>query len=104
MHFGWPHWVADAEMKQRFDREAQTIASLKHPNICVLHDIGQQDGIDFGQGREALHEGPRVAGDPEQRLVVVAADRNLEAVDGNDFHHAAAGGYGDQGMPLLGTP
>ena len=36
-----PHWVADAEMKQRFDREAQTIASLNHPNICVLHDIGR---------------------------------------------------------------
>jgi Tol biopolymer transport system component len=42
-----PHWVADAEMKQRFEREAQTIASLKHPNICVLHDIGSDSGVDF---------------------------------------------------------
>jgi serine/threonine-protein kinase len=25
------HWVADADMKQRFEHEAQTIASLKHP-------------------------------------------------------------------------
>jgi len=40
-------FVADAEMKQRFDREAQTIASLKHPNICVLHDIGADNGVDF---------------------------------------------------------
>jgi Tol biopolymer transport system component len=40
-------WVGSPEMKQRFDREAQTIASLNHPNICVLHDVGRQDGVDF---------------------------------------------------------
>jgi Tol biopolymer transport system component len=39
------HW--DTEMRQRFEREAQIIASLNHPNICVLHDIGRQDDIDF---------------------------------------------------------
>jgi serine/threonine protein kinase len=42
-----PEFVNDPAAKQRFDREAQTIASLKHPHICVLHDIGSQDGIDF---------------------------------------------------------
>ncbi len=35
-----PEWASDPTMKQRFDREAQTIASLKHPHICVLHDVG----------------------------------------------------------------
>ena len=35
-----PHFADDPEMKQRFDREAQTIAGLNHPNICVLHDVG----------------------------------------------------------------
>ena len=36
-----PEWSTDPSMKQRFDREAQTIASLKHPHICVLHDVGK---------------------------------------------------------------
>jgi serine/threonine protein kinase len=35
------------EMKARFDREAKAIASLNHPHICVLHDIGHQDGTDY---------------------------------------------------------
>jgi serine/threonine protein kinase len=35
------------EVKQRFEREAQAIAALNHPNICVLHDIGHQDGVDY---------------------------------------------------------
>src|SRR6202022_4200276 len=29
----------------RFDREAKTISSLNHPHICVLYDVGHQDGI-----------------------------------------------------------
>src|SRR5437762_4249635 len=41
------HWAENTEMRQRFEREAQIIASLDHPNICVLHDIGHQDGYDF---------------------------------------------------------
>jgi len=35
------------EMKQRFEREAQTIASLNHPHICTLYDAGRQDGVEF---------------------------------------------------------
>ena len=42
-----PHFALDEEMKQRFDREAQTIASLNHPNICVLHDVGKEVDHDF---------------------------------------------------------
>ncbi|HEY4838759.1 MAG TPA: serine/threonine-protein kinase, partial [Candidatus Acidoferrales bacterium] len=36
-----------AELKARFDREAKTISQLQHPNICVLHDIGSENGTDF---------------------------------------------------------
>src|ERR1700751_108590 len=38
---------SDPIRKQRFEREAKTIASLNHPHICVLHDVGSQDGISY---------------------------------------------------------
>jgi serine/threonine protein kinase len=38
---------ADAERRHRFEREAQTIAALNHPNICTLHDVGREGDIDF---------------------------------------------------------
>ena len=41
------HLSIDSVRKQRFEREAKAISSLNHPHICILHDIGQQDGIDF---------------------------------------------------------
>jgi hypothetical protein len=33
--------------KQRFEPEAKTISRLNHPHICVLHDVGTQDGISY---------------------------------------------------------
>jgi eukaryotic-like serine/threonine-protein kinase len=38
---------ADPLAKQRFEREAKTISGLNHPNICTLHDVGSQDGVDY---------------------------------------------------------
>jgi eukaryotic-like serine/threonine-protein kinase len=41
------HLSENSEAKERFDREARTISSLNHPNICTLHDVGHQDGVDY---------------------------------------------------------
>src|SRR5712672_2004383 len=41
------HLSSDPLRKQRFEREAKTISSLNHPNICVLYDVGCQDGMDY---------------------------------------------------------
>src|SRR5216684_9000719 len=41
------HLSENPEARQRFDREARTISSVNHPNICTLHDVGHQDGIDY---------------------------------------------------------
>src|SRR5215831_11019502 len=60
------HLAASPEARQRFEREARTISSLNHPHICVLHDVGSQNGtsylvMEFVQGEtleERLQKGP----------------------------------------------
>ena len=41
------HVPADANRKDRFEREAKALAALSHPNICPVFDVGQKNGIDF---------------------------------------------------------
>ena len=41
------HLSDKPEAQERFDREARAIASLNHPNICQLHDVGSQDGTSY---------------------------------------------------------
>jgi eukaryotic-like serine/threonine-protein kinase len=42
------HQMSDVtELKQRFEREAQTVAGLNHPHICTLYDIGHQGAVDY---------------------------------------------------------
>ena len=41
------HLKDQPELRRRFLQEAQTIAALNHPHICVLHDIGSEADVDF---------------------------------------------------------
>src|SRR6266567_2247165 len=45
-----PQWTDGSEFparKQFFERATQAVGALNHPNIRAVHEIGQQDGVDF---------------------------------------------------------
>jgi len=43
-----PPGIADNPVRRaRFEREAQAISSLSHPNICAVYDVGTQDGAAY---------------------------------------------------------
>ena len=41
------HLSQNADLRQRFEREARAISALSHPHICGLFDVGEQDGTAF---------------------------------------------------------
>ena len=41
------HLSSHPEARQRFEREARTISSLSHPNVCHLYDVDLQGGTGY---------------------------------------------------------
>src|ERR1700686_140508 len=75
------HLSSNPELHARFAQEAKSISSLQHPNICVVHDVGSWDGIDFmvmeyvaGQTLDKLIPPGGMATDQAIRYAVQIAD------------------------------
>src|SRR5262245_54133718 len=80
--------VSAERFNERFEREARAIASLNHPNVCTLHDVGPNylvmELVDGGTLAERIEQGPIPLGEAwaiaEQIQAALAAAHDKEIV------------------------